>query len=233
MRKIAITSNMLNEANNRLEDWIANMKLITDTGIIVVDGGSKDGTKEILEENGVIVVVDNIIQREGYGPARNHLRQLAKEHFPDAHWNIFFDCDERIDESDIHKIRWIADYLGEDSYDVVAFPRIDWYDYERTRSKNDIRVTPDFQARMTRLGCPVEYLRILHEQVQPTKGFYANVDTRPPIQHFNRCAGKERRHRVGKLCAYLHSIDKEHGNTYPKHHKEDWFYQKYLEEGLD
>jgi len=232
MRKVVITSNMLNEANNYLDEWIDNMKQLTDTGIIVVDGGSIDGTKEVLEINDIIVVTDNIIQREGYGPARNQLRELAKQYFPDAHWECHFDCDERIDPSDFHKFRWLKDYLNECYYDVIGFPRIDWYDRDKIKSANNIRINPDFQARMSRLSCSVRYEKACHEQVVPTKGIYLNVDTCPVIQHFHRSAPKEKRDQVGRLCSFLHRKDDEAGIKYPKHHKEDMYYQKYLEEGL-
>ena len=233
MRKVVITSNMLNEAENNLEDWIVNMQNLTDTGIIVVDGGSTDGTQEILRKEKVIVIEDDIIQREGYGPARNHLRELAKEHFPDAHWNCFFDCDERIDPSDFHRFHWIKDYLNEHYFDVVAFPRIDWYDYERIRSANNIRITPDPQARMTRLAYPIKYVRMLHEQVVPSRGMYFNIENCPPIHHFNRPAPDKNRKRVGKVCASLHMRDSEFGHTYPMHPKEQKYRDLLEKEGLN
>jgi len=231
MRPLVIASNMLMEANNDLEGWIENMQQVTDLGILVVDGGSTDGTKEILEAAGVIVITDNIIQREGYGPARNQLRKLCKENFPEAHWMAYFDADERINEKDIHFLKWVQNYLNESVSDVVAFPRIDWFDKEKTKSNNDIRIVPDFQARMTRLNAPLEYIRICHEQIVTTKGIFCNIDVCPPIHHFHRSASKDKRDYIGKVCAMLHSKD-PYGHTYPKHHKEDYYFDLYQKEGL-
>jgi len=109
MKKVVICSNMLDEADTDLTGWVANMRRLTNTGIIVVDGGSKDGTKDILEKEGCLVVTDNIIHREGYGPARNHLRALAREHFPDADWMCFFDADERVVDEDVFTFWSLAD----------------------------------------------------------------------------------------------------------------------------
>ena len=187
----------------------------------------------MLEKAGILVVTDNIIQRKGsgggYGPARMQLRELTKKHFPRAHWMVYFDADERIDPADYHFFRWLKDYLNEDSFDVLAFPRIDWLDKEKTESANDIRVKPDFQSRMSRLDSPIRYIRPLHERCIPAKNIYANIDTCPPIHHFHRSASQEKRDQVGMVCSMLHDGDTEFGHTYPKHHKEE-YYQKMLKE---
>lgn len=229
MRKLCIASNMLNE-RPQLEGWLESVKPMADGGILVVDGGSTDGTKEFLEENGVLVITDNIIQREGYGPARDHLREMAKKHFPEAHWLMFLDADERIDPEDHHRLRHLKDYLI-DPYDVIAFPRIDWMDDERTAAAKDWRVFPDWQGRMTRLDSPLIYARILHEQIQGCRQIYTDLSN-PKIHHFHRTAGQEKRDMVGRLCAMLHEKDKEFGHTYKKHPKEDFYYQQYKERGL-
>ena len=104
---------------------------------------------DYLKQNGVIVIVDNIIQREGYGFARNHLREMAKKHSPHAHWCAYFDADETISEKEFHRLRFIKDYLI-NNFDVVAFPRIDWHDNEMTKAENEWRTAPDWQARMSR-----------------------------------------------------------------------------------
>jgi glycosyltransferase involved in cell wall biosynthesis len=231
MRKVVICSNMLNEADSDLAGWVDNMRHLTNTGIIVVDGGSKDGTGEILKELGCIVVVSDIIQKEGYGPARNHLRELARLNFPEADWMCFFDADERVVEADYFTFWSLEEYLREDLVDVVAFPRIDWVDFEMTKSQNNININPDPQARMTRLNSDLFYYRKIHEQVGMFRGFYFKI-TNPKINHFHQPTSQDKRDRIGKLCSYLHSIDGEHGQTYPAHKKEAEYYQKYLEEGL-
>ena len=230
MKKLVLTSNFLNE-RPQLEGWLNFVKPIADGGILVVDGGSTDGTIEFLEENGVTVIVDNIIQREGYGPARNHLREMAKKHFPEAAWMAYFDADEVLDEEEFHQLRYLKDYLIEE-YDVIAFPRIDWYDKARTKAAKDWKINPDWQARMTRLDSPITYIRRLHEQMSGHKKIFDNMAS-PKINHFHRETSQEKRDLVGKLCAKLHMEDLEHGASYPEHHREAGYRERYLKEGLN
>lgn len=226
---IVITSNMKNEASQLGDGWIENMKQIADQ-IIVVLGDSKDDSEKILKENGVIVVNSNIIIEKGYGPARNHLREMARSFYPESRWCVYFDADERIIGKDIHLLRHIGEDLI-DEYDVVAFPRIDWHDREMTKAEKDWHVYPDFQARMTRLDSSLKYIRRLHEQLTDYKAIYCEL-TNPKINHFHQNRSQEKTDSVGKMCAYLHNID-EMKDTYPKHHKEDYYYELYKKEGLD
>ena len=229
MKELVITSNQYNEIDEAPE-WLEMVKKITDK-IIVVDSGSTDGTIEFYEKNKVVVIVDDIIRREGYGPARNHLRELSKRFFPESHWMLFLDADERINEDEFHQLRFVKDYLVPE-YDVVAFPRIDWHDRKMIKAENDWRISPDWQARMTRLNSPLKYVRKIHEQVIDFKRIYG-VLTNPKINHFHRPASQEKRDLVGKLCAKLHKEDEIYGSSVPKHYKEDMYYERYLKEGLD
>jgi glycosyltransferase involved in cell wall biosynthesis len=227
MQKLVVASNMKNEIK-QLPDWFKWVKQIADGGILIVDTGSKDGTVEYAQQQGAMVITDDIIIREGYGPARNQLRELSRKYFPDAKFMAYFDADEDILPEEFHILRWIKDYLIPD-FDVVAFPRIDWYDKERTKAANDFRYAPDWQARMTRLDSPLQYVRRLHEQVHNCKAIYCNLTT-PKINHYHR-AIPEKRDTIGKLCAYLHAKD-EYGKTYPEHHKEGYYRELYQKEGL-
>lgn len=230
MKPVVIASNMYNEIN-QVSEWYENVSNVADGGILIVDSGSNDGTIEFfMEKKNVVLIIDAIIQIEGYGPARNHLRAKAREHYPNAHWLCYLDADERISSEEFHKFRWIKDYLIFD-YDVIALPRIDWLDKEKSGMAKDYHTQPDFQARMTRLASPLRYVRKLHEQLVDYTGIYANVSS-PKINHFHRSAGQEKRDFIGKICAKLHDEDEEYGATYPKHHKEDYYHAKYLKEGL-
>lgn len=229
IRMLVIASNMLNE-RHQLEEWFAFVKRIADAGILIVDSGSNDGTVEYAKEQGAIVITSNIIQEEGYGPARNHLRQMSREHFPNAHWMCYLDGDERIDEEDFHQLRFLKDYTTA-QFDVIGFPRIDWHDRERTYAHNDWRIACDWQARMTRLDSPLKYIRKLHEQLTDHKGVLTRI-TNPKINHFHRSVDREKRDFIGKLCAKLHMEDKEFGHTFPEHHKEAMYRERFLKEGL-
>lgn len=229
MHKLVIASNMLNE-RPQLEVWLDFVEQIADGGILVVDGGSTDGTAEFLQENGVCVITSNIIQTEGYGPARNHLREMAKKEFPDASWCAYLDADETIDEEEFHQLRFLKDYLIDD-FDVIALPRIDWYDRAKTKAAKSWLINPDWQARMTRLDSPIKYIRRLHEQITGHKMIFTDMKN-PKINHFHRETSQEKRDFVGKLCAKLHMEDLDYGDSYPEHHKEAEYRERYLKEGL-
>jgi glycosyltransferase involved in cell wall biosynthesis len=223
---------MLNE-RPQLDEWYENMCCIADGGILIVDGGSTDGTIEFFEEHksdGPVLIVDRIIQTEGYGPARNHLRLMTRRRFPKAHWMVYFDADERIDPADFFAFRAIKENLVSD-FDVVALPRIDWLDKERTAAARDWRVYPDYQARMTRLGSTLSYVRRLHEQVVDFRGMYAEL-TNPKVNHYHRSTSQEKRDFVGKLCSKLHMEDREWGASYPTHPKEEYYRELLEKEGL-
>lgn len=231
MRQLVVASNMFNEID-QVESWHENMSKIADAGILIVDTGSTDGTKEFFQTKygNTIFITDDIILREGYGSARNHLRAMSRKHFPEAHWCCYLDADERIMEEDFHNLRFLKDYLAIE-YDVIALPRLNRLSKDTLETKVDYHVHPDYQARMTRLGSPVIYQRKLHEQITGHKNIYAQL-TNPKIHHFHRSTSKEKRDFIGKLCQKLHSEDLEHGSTYPQHHKSE-YYKKLLEkEGL-
>ncbi len=229
MKPVVIASNMYNEIE-QLEEWFKNFKPLADGGILIVDTGSTDGTIEFARESGAIVIVDDIIRREGYGPARTHLRAMSRKYFPEAEWMAYFDADESISKEDWHQFRFLKDYLTL-QFDVIAFPRIDWHDKEMTKAENDYRIAPDWQARMTRLRSPLKYIRRLHEQIVGNRQIFAKT-TNPKINHFHRSATQDKRDEIGKLCAKLHMEDQEWGHTVPEHPKEAKYRELYLKEGL-
>jgi len=230
VKPLVIASNMFNEID-QVEDWYANMCQIADAGILIVDTGSTDGTREFFEsKDNVVFITDDIILREGYGPARNHLREMSRKHFPESHWMIYLDADERIMPEDFHTLRFLKEYL-EDEYDVIALPRLNRLNKDTLDTKVDIHIQADYQARMTRLSSVLQYVRKLHEQIVGQNKIFADLEN-PKIHHFHRSTDQGKRDYIGKVCAKLHSEDAEWGETYGKHHKEDFYYKQYLEVGL-
>ena len=229
MKPLVVASNMYNEID-QVEKWFENMSQIADGGILIVDTGSTDGTKEFFEsKKDVVFVTDDIILREGYGPARNQLRELSKQ-IDGVHWMIYLDADERIEPEDFHKLRFLKDYLIDD-FDVIALPRQNRLSKDNHKTKVDFMVAPDYQARMSRLDSPLRYIRKLHEQVVGFNKIYTDL-TNPKIQHHHRSTSKEKLDYIGKVCAKLHMEDSEHGNTYPEHHKENHYRELLKKEGL-
>lgn len=232
MKPLVIASNFFNEIL-QCEEWLSNMQQIADAGIVIVDTGSTDGTREFFESRAnsyLKYVVDDIIVREGYGAARNHLRALSRQLFPKASWCLYIDADERIQEEDFHTLRFLKDYLIDD-YDVIALPRLNRLSKDNDLTKYDFRINPDYQARMTRLNSPLQYVRKLHEQLFGHKAIYAEL-TNPKIHHFHRSTDQKKRDFIGRLCAKLHAEDEEHGASYPEHHKEAYYREMLKKEGL-
>ena len=230
MKPLVVASNMFNEID-QVEGWYENMCLIADAGILIVDTGSTDGTREFFEsKENVVFITDDIILREGYGPARNQLRDLSIEHFPSAHWMIYLDGDERIMEEDFHKLRFLKSYLS-DAWDIIALPRLNRLNKDTLDTKVDFHIHPDYQARMSRLLSELQYVRKLHEQVVGSKGIYAEMGN-PKIHHFHRSTDQKKRDYIGRMCAKLHAEDEDFGHTYPVHHKEEYYYKQLQEIGL-
>ncbi len=231
MKPLVVASNMYNEID-QVEEWFKNVMQIADAGILIVDTGSTDGTDKFFMEKDapVVCITDDIIQREGYGPARNHLRLLSKQFFPQAHWMVYLDADERVDPKESHKLRFLKEYLADD-YDVLAWPRLNRLSKDTDETKVNYMVAPDYQARMTRLDSPVRYIRKLHEQIVGFRGIFAEL-TNPKIHHHHRSTDAKKRDFIGKLCAKLHMEDDEHGNSYPEHHKEAHYRELLKKEGL-
>jgi len=234
MNKLTIASNCFNEIS-QCAGWYDNMIQIADGGILIVDTGSDDGTKEFFEkkiEEGapVVFITDDIILREGYGNSRNHLREMTRIHYPESHWCFYLDFDERIMQEDFHKLRFLKDYLIPE-YDVIALPRLNRLDKDTMATKNDYMVAPDYQARMTRLGSNLSYIRKLHEQIVDYNKMYAQLNN-PKIHHFHRSTDQKKRDYIGRLCSKLHAEDEAWGKTYGPHHKEEFYYKQYQEIGL-
>jgi len=233
MKPLVVASNLYNEISQLdCEDsWYDNVKQIADGGILVVDTGSDDGTIEFFKSKpDVVLIISSIIIDEGYGPARNHLRAMARKHFPKSHWLLYLDGDERIMKEDFHKLRFLKEYLN-DEYDVIALPRLNRLSKNTTKTKVDYHINPDYQARMTRLSSPLRYVRKLHEQLTGYNKVFAEL-TNPKIHHFHRSTSEDKRNYIGKLCQKLQAEDTEWGETYMEHHKSTYYKTLLEKEGL-
>lgn len=228
-KPLIIASNVKNE-RHQLDEWYENLLPIAD-GFLIVDTFSTDGTFEFFKDKlNTVIIQSNIIVDEGYGPARSNLRDLCKQHFPEAHWEFHLDGDERLDPDEFHQLRFLKETLI-DKFDVIAFPRLNMLSKTGKETKNDLNVHPDYQARMTRLDSPMKYVRKLHEQVSGCSGIYAEF-TNPKILHYHRSTTEDKRTEIGKLCAKLRMEDDVYGHTVPEHHKEKHYRELYLKEGF-
>jgi glycosyltransferase involved in cell wall biosynthesis len=228
--KPVVVAGLMQDEIDNIDKWMQCALSISDLGVVILDSGSTDGTIEKARGLGAVVVQDDVFKTEGGGAARNMLLALCKKHFHDAAWILMLDADERISREDFHRLRVVKDYLIAD-YDVVAFPRVDWKDKDMAEASNSIYAHPDWQMRMFRADSPAYFIRKLHEQIRGHRKAYVSLQT-PAIHHFNQAATKEKRDYVGRVYAKLHREDTEWGHTYAKHPKEDYYYQRYLKDGV-
>ena len=68
--ELVVCSNMLNEIDmlngetdhcENIGDWYENFSKIADGGMIIVDGGSTDGTLEYFKEKGASIILGNCL----------------------------------------------------------------------------------------------------------------------------------------------------------------------------
>lgn len=219
-----VGANFFNEIHH-LPEWFAMVKKITDEGILVVDTGSTDGTIEFCREQGAIVVIDDIVIQEGYGPAKTHLKDMIRKNFPKAKYGIYIDADERIDDEDIPALR----ELEKTNYDIIEFSRKEWMDWDRSRVEFELPWKIDNRhSRMFLLSSKVHYVRRSHER---PLGFESLHQSPILIHHFRNCSSKERRDYIEKLHAKLHYEDHEYGDTYCDG-RAFKYRERYLKEGL-
>jgi len=220
MRKITVAANFYNEIDN-LPEWFPMAKAISDTPILIVDSGSTDGTIEYCLREGAVVIVDDMIVREGCGFSRNYLRSATKRFFPSSYWLLFLDGDERIEDAEaLGRLKNMVD----NNVDVIAFPRVEWYNKEKTEKALSFVV---YHGRMTKLESPVRYIRKI--RVIPcnyTKLFNSSIK----MDHFHFCAPPEKRRHANKLWSKLYFEDPKR-NSYndPLSVK---YREIYLKEGL-
>lgn len=203
MSKLVVAANFFNEIN-QLPEWFKMAKQISDDRILIVDSGSVDGTIKYCEEQGAMVFTNDIVIRDGYGDAKNHLRHLVRKNYPDAEWMLYLDADERIDPESIKSIKELQESLPS-YYDIVAFPRIDWVDKERSRKVLDMNLPPDYHGRMTRIKSNVVYIRKSHEA--PVNFCNLHKATSPIIHHFRHCVDRKKRDYIKKLHVKLYYED--------------------------
>ena len=205
---ITIASNYFNEIESAEAMWrsvepIANHWLVGDTG-------SMDGTQELCRSLGAIVVDDDIIKREGYGPARTQLIELAPE---DTDWVLIIDGDERIIEEDYDKFLG----LSESSYDVICLPRQHYRAWDMSICENpDITFHADWQWRFVRRimerqsdgsrKSKIKFQKAVHEHITGFQRPLQSFDN-PRIRHFGWLKSRERLKEIADLCQVLYEKD--------------------------
>lgn len=230
MTRKMIVGALIQDEAEQLPKWFDNLRRLPVEAIVIIDSGSSDNSVQYAKDRGALVVEDDIFIREGAAAARNMLMTRIRKHCHGAQWMLMLDADERILAEDYHRLRFLKDYLSEE-YDAVMFPRVDWLDNEMNRASVDYHAHPDWQARMLRLDGDIHFVRKLHECIRGEKQSFFSLRN-PKIHHFHQATSRQKRDAVGKLYAKLHREDTDWGHTYGKHPKEDYYYQRYLTEGL-
>lgn len=119
---ISIMSIMLNEANY-VENWLRNIRAFSDfyDDLVVVDGGSEDGTADYLERHGVRVVRHAFAN--DFAAQRNSGIEACQ-----TRWVAEIDADEELSIPLGRGLRLICENADRDGVDCIGIPRLDFID---------------------------------------------------------------------------------------------------------
>jgi len=174
--KITAVILTLNEKNN-VKECIQHLKPHVDN-VIVVDGGSTDGTLDIA--NILADKVDVRPQVTDFGEERMYAWSLVPE---DTDWTLFVDTDERFHDLLLPNIREIIEGVVEKHPETIAF---------RFPRANLPRCSdfPDYQTRLLKNNENIEWVNDVDEKPmldgEPVAGIPGKCMTilDKPIWHF-------------------------------------------------
>ncbi len=119
---VGIAAIMLNEASY-VDNWLSNVRAFADfyDDIVVVDGGSMDGTAQRLERLGVRVITRTF---EGdFAAQRNAAIDACR-----ARWVVEIDADEALSVPLGRGLRLICENADRDGVDCIGIPRLNFLD---------------------------------------------------------------------------------------------------------
>lgn len=161
--------------------------------IIIVDGGSADGTLQIAEKFGAKII--HAPWKEDFASQRNiSLKHATKE------WILVMDADEVYEKTLLESLQELPkNNLGIDAF---AFPRKNYIDGKLTDAY------PDRQTRFFRNSKKIKYKNKIHEQVFGFKFIAA-----PTYMHIIHRKTSKRQERQN---AYYHKLYKKYKLNYYK-----------------
>lgn len=180
---VALLAIMLDEALY-VRRWISAVKRVPDAfdSVLVVDGGSVDGTPNVLREFGV-PVVKRTFPRD-FADQRNFALSLVE-----TDWVLEVDADEVPSVPLLAGCRTIATDADEAGVDVVGVPRLNFIDDALVAGTGHRGL--DYQYRLHRARCC--WRGAVHEEVV---GYRERVELRLEDGHFLTHDKTSARHEV-------------------------------------
>lgn len=119
---VSITAIMLDEAHC-VNKWLNSMRTFADfyDDIVVVDGGSRDGTVEYLKQHGIRVVSHPFA--DDFAAQRNTAIEACH-----THWIVEIDADETLSIPLGRGLRLICENGNQDGVDCIGIPRLNFID---------------------------------------------------------------------------------------------------------
>ncbi|MFC2637781.1 MAG: glycosyltransferase [Mitsuokella sp.] len=207
---------IVRDAGKDFEIWAENAKAYADA-LIVVDTGSKDGTRERAVEAGARVIT--LAWQGDFAAARNTALAAAKE--AGADWVTVLDADETF--FDPSKVRLFAARtdLGMETVDAVQLPILH---VDEDDGGREIKRQP--YIRLLRMGRGLFYEGRVHEQLRKAGGEPAlwTEGRHLPIRHTGYSTGRIREKVRRNLALLLQEIAEGGKKPYHDRYLADCYY---------